>query len=137
MKDVNYRIAHWRKLSGFNQTELAEKLGIKCNTYSQMERKGLISAERLFEMAKIFGVSPCYLFNETEPCREEAKTSIVPQTENMPSILNQPEIPMIKRDVFVVTKKEENLIKILRKLSKEDYNATMKFIEEMNRKQKN
>ena len=136
MSTLNERIAECRNKSGKNQTEVAEMLGIKCSTYSQMERKGIISADRLFEMAKIFGISPCYLFNETEPCREEVKTSIVPQTENMPSILNQPEIPMIKRDVFVVTKKEENLIKILRKLSKDDYNATMKFIEEMNRKQK-
>ncbi len=136
MSTLNDRIAKYRKLANLTQTDMAEKLDIKCSTYSQMERKGIISADRLFEMAKIFGVSPCYLFNETEPCREAAKTSIVPQTETMPSVLNQPEVPVIKRDVFVVTKKEENLIKILRKLSKDDYNATMKFIEEMNRKQK-
>ena len=136
MSPLNDRIAKCRKLANLTQTDMAEKLNIKCSTYSQMERKGLISAERLFEMAKIFGVTPCYLFDETEPCREEKKNSLIPEIENAPTTLNQPEAPFFKKEIFVITKKEENLIKILRELSKDDYNKTMKFIEEMNRKPK-
>jgi transcriptional regulator with XRE-family HTH domain len=136
MSALNDRIAKCRKLANLTQTDMAEKLNIKCSTYSQMERKGLISAERLFEMAKIFGVTPCYLFDETEPCREEKKNSLIPEIENAPTTLNQPEVPFFKKEIFVITKKEENLIKILRELSKDDYNKTMKFIEEMNRKPK-
>ena len=136
MSNLNDRIAKCRRLANLTQTDMAEKLNIKCSTYSQMERKGIVSAERLFEMAKIFGVTPCYLYDETEPCRQDHQESIMPQTESFGSVLKQPELPTIKKDIFIVTKKEENLIKLLRNLSKQNYDKTIKFIEDIYRNEK-
>ena len=45
-KLINQRIALYRKMANLTQTEVAEKMGMKCSTYSQMERKGSISSER-------------------------------------------------------------------------------------------
>ncbi|MBO5321288.1 MAG: helix-turn-helix domain-containing protein [Clostridia bacterium] len=137
MSTLNERIAECRNKSGKNQTEVAEMLGIKCSTYSQMERKGIVSADRLFKLAKIFGVTPCYLYDGTEPCRPQEPDSIMPQTEGEMTTLNSPQIPFFKNDVFVITKKEENLIKILRKLKgTEHYNQVIKYIEDLNRNKK-
>lgn len=137
MSTLNDRIAECRNKSGKNQTEVAEMLGIKCSTYSQMERKGIVSAERLFKLAKIFGVTPCYLYDGNEPCRQNETDSIMPQTENTMPTLNSPEIPFYKKDVFIITKKEENLIKILRELKgTEHYNEAIKYIEDLNRNKK-
>ena len=57
-KEVNRRIALYRKMANLTQTEVAEKMGMKCSTYSQMERKGSISTERLLTICKILGVTP-------------------------------------------------------------------------------
>ena len=58
MSTLNDRIAKYRKLANLTQTDMAEKLNIKCSTYSQMERKGIISADRLFEMARFLAFHP-------------------------------------------------------------------------------
>ena len=55
-KSINQRIILYRKMANLTQTEVAEKMGMKCSTYSQMERKGSISTERLLALADIFGV---------------------------------------------------------------------------------
>ena len=38
---INQRIALYRKIANLTQTQAAEKLGMKCSTYSQMERRVL------------------------------------------------------------------------------------------------
>ncbi len=139
MSSVNERIAKYRRLSNLTQTDMAEKLNIKCSTYSQMERKGIISAERLHQMAEIFGISPCYLFNGEEPCKkevEESRNNFLQFEASAPTFMNQPEPPRFEREIFVITKKEENLIKLIRNLSKENYNKTIKFIEDIHKKEK-
>ncbi len=133
MSTLNERIVKCRKLANLTQTDMAEKLNIKCSTYSQMERKGIISAERLFDMAEIFDVSPCYLFGEEESCRKKAETPLIPQNETTLTFMRQPEAPAIKRDVFVVTKKEESIIKLLRNFSRTDYDRVIDFIQQINR----
>ncbi len=133
MKEVNERIIKCRKLANLTQTDMAEKLNIKCSTYSQMERKGIVSAERLFEMSKIFGVSPCHLYYGTEPCKEEILASL---PETPVSVLKQPEPIVPKKEIFVVTKKEENLLKIIRNFSKANYDKTIKFIEDTYKEEK-
>lgn len=136
MKTVNERIAQYRRLANLTQTDMAEKLGIKCSTYSQMERKGIVSAERLYQMAEIFGVSPCELFNGEEPCKNNI-LSTQPLADNPATLVfQQPPMPEIKKEIFTVTKKEENLIKIIRNLSKPNYDKTMKFIEEIYKEDK-
>ena len=135
MKDVNKRIAHWRRISGYNQTDIAEKLGIKCNTYSQMERTGNVSAERLFKLAEIFGVKPCKLFYGEELCKPEPIPTIPGIDENK-DIFKAPPPAIPEPEVFFVTNKEENLIKILRNLSKTNKDAAIKYIESLYHQEK-
>ena len=125
MDSVNDRIIKYRNIADLNQTEVAEKLGIKCSTYSQLERKGIVSAERLFKLSEIFGVSPCMLFNGKEPCKN---TDI--------NTLNSPEPVFPKTEVFVATKKEQNIIKIIREFDKADYNRVMELIQEIRAEKK-
>lgn len=136
MKTVNERIAKYRRLANLTQTDMAEKLNIQCSTYSQMERKGIVSAERLFRMAEIFGISPCKLFNGEEPCKSDVLNVQNPMDNPATLTFQQSPMPKIEKEFFTVTKKEENLIKIIRNLSKPNYDKTMKFIEEIYKEDK-
>ncbi len=120
MNSVNERIVKYRNLANLTQTEIAEKLDIKCSTYSQMERQGIVSAERLFKLSEIFGVSPCQLFKGEEPCKNSDT-----------NFLKSPEPEFPKTEVFVATKKEQNIIKIMREFSKADYNRVMELIQDI------
>lgn len=126
MDNVNERIVKYRNIAKQTQTEVAEKLDIKCSTYSQLERKGIVSAERLFKLSEIFGVTPCMLFKGEEPCKN---------TDT--SILKSPEPIFPKPEVFVATKKEQNIIKIIREFDKTDYNRVMELIQEIRAEKKN
>lgn len=128
-ESINQRIALYRKLANLTQTEAAEKLGMKCSTYSQMERKGSISAEKLIALADIFGVTPETLLYDV-PAR-----GILNFTHNESlgkEKVHQPE-PVISSDpssYFVATHKEESIIKILRNLPREDYEEIIGMINE-------
>lgn len=136
MKTVNERIAKYRRLSNIKQRDMAEKLGMKGSTYSQMEREGIVSAERLFQMAEIFGITPCELYNGVEPCKSNISNPQTPTDNPSTLIFQQSPMPKIEKEIFTVTKKEENLIKIIRNLSKPNYDKTMKFIEEIYKEDK-
>ena len=137
MKDLNYRIAHWRKLSGYNQTEVAEKLGIKCNTYSQMERTGNVSAERFFKLAKLFNKKPCELFYGDALCQKEEEPVIKVPTDELiqktgdGSKLRQSEPDIPKEPPFAFSNREESLIKMFRVLKKEDKTAVVNMVLEL------
>lgn len=135
MKDVNRHIVHWRKVSGFNQTDIAEKLGIKTNTYSQMERTGTVSAERLFKLAEIFGIKPCQLYYGEELCKPEPLPPVPEITEGQ-DVLKNPPPAIPEPEVFFVTNKEESLIKILRNLSKANKDAAIKYVEALYHQEK-
>lgn len=133
---INQRVVKCRKLADLTQADVAEKLGMKGSTYSQMERKGIISAERLSKMAEIFDVSPNYLLTGEEISKYTIPP-IVPQGESIPQpVLMQPEPVLPQKKVFVVTKKEENLIKIIRFLSKPNYDKVIKFIDSVYHEEK-
>lgn len=136
MKTVNERIAKYRRLSNIKQRDMAEKLGMKGSTYSQMEREGIVSADRLFQMAEIFGITPCELYNGVEPCKSNISNPQTPTDNPSTLIFQQSPMPKIEKEIFTVTKKEENLIKIIRNLSKPNYDKTMKFIEEIYKEDK-
>ena len=65
---INERIRKYRIAKKLKQSELGEKLGLKCSTYSQMERKGTISVEMALKIAKILEIDPGLIIygNETE-----------------------------------------------------------------------
>ena len=135
---INQRVAHCRKLANLTQTETAEKLGMKCSTYSQMERKGNISGQRLVELAKIFGVSSELLLHgesKTKDILSEENQIIKNRDVNV--FKNPTDLKPILQDVpFIVTKKEENIIMILRNLPKKDKEDIISIIEEKYKKAK-
>ena len=117
---INQRVAKCRKLADLNQAEAAEKLGMKTSTYSQMERKGKISAERLLKLAQIFNVHPNVLLygDAYMPFPEETQQVSVSK-------------PVVADDntlLAILTNTEENIIKIYRNLSKEDRAEVKAFI---------
>lgn len=125
---INQRIALYRKLANLTQTEAAEKLGMKCSTYSQMERKGSISADKLIALADIFGVTPETLLYDP-PARRYL--NFTPNESLGREVVRQPE-PAITADpsYFVVTHKEESIVKILRNLPRDDYEEIIGLINE-------
>lgn len=133
---INQRVAKCRKLANLTQTDVAEKLGMKCSTYSQMERKGIISAERLSKMADIFNVSPNYLLNGEEPNIYEVPPTVPTQVKHNEGLLRQEPPTIPQKEIFVVTKKEESLLKIIRNFSKPNYDRVMKFVETIYKQEK-
>ena len=136
-ESINRRIARCRKLADLTQTEAAEKMGMKCSTYSQMERKGNISADRLLKLAQIFGVHP------DELLYEKKNTSSTPSEAPAASAPAFPSAPIIHQDdyedgrpVFIISKKEENLLKIVRNLPKSVRDEVISFIEQKYRENK-
>lgn len=128
-KEVNRRIALYRKMANLTQTEVAEKMGMKCSTYSQMERKGRINTERLLALSKILGVTPDMLLYESST----GKKLDFSGTETVASSLNQNNNPFANSSYgpapFIPTHKEESIIKILRNLPKSYYDEVVNFID--------
>ena len=136
-RSINQRIALYRKMANLTQTEVAEKMGMKCSTYSQMERKGSISTERLLVLADILGVTPEMLLYETTV----AKKLDFSAAETVTSSLNQNKDPFGKAPIspapFIPTHKEESIIKILRNLPKSYYDEVVTFINQKYKESKN
>lgn len=65
--EINKRIKNLRLAKKITQEEIATYLGIKISSYSQMERKGVFSAERLALIADYFNVDYNYLLVGKEP----------------------------------------------------------------------
>ena len=136
---INPRIALYRKLANLTQTEAAEKMGMKCSTYSQMERKGSISAERLLALADIFGVKPDVLLYDTK-FQSPGQVNFLSNESATGSQLRQ-SVPFSDTNFgpspFIVTHKEESIIKILRNLPKSDYDEIISLINQKYKESKN
>lgn len=135
---VNQRVAIYRKMANLTQTEAAERLGMKSSTYSQMERKGNISVEKLFAIAAAFGVNPEVLLHDPMELKNEAPAAVTTTSpEPMPTVLREPVITPESRPPFIITKNEENLLTVLRNLPKSDYDDVRSYINEKYRNAKN
>ena len=136
---ISQRIALYRKLANLTQTEAAEKMGMKCSTYSQMERKGSISAERLLALADIFGVKPDVLLYDTK-FQSPGQVNFLSNESATGSQLRQ-SVPFSDTNFgpspFIVTHKEESIIKILRNLPKSDYDEIIGLINQKYKESKN
>lgn len=136
---VNQRVAIYRKMANLTQTEAAERLGMKCSTYSQMERKGNISVEKLFSIAKAFGIDPEVLLHDPmePPKRESTPPAKLPRpTERINTVLREPVLTPDLQPPFLITKNEENLLTVLRNLPKSDYDDVRNYINEKYRNAK-
>ena len=134
MNELNKRIYTCRRLAELTQSEVAEKLGIKCSTYSQMERAGQISADRVFKLAEIFNVEPCYLYYGEKFCKQEQPVTAPTISEEMPRLSAEIEKPIATK--FVCTQKEERLISILRNLPKQKRDEAINFISKLHQSEK-
>lgn len=135
---VNQRVAIYRKMANLTQTEAAERLGMKCSTYSQMERKGNISVEKLFSIAKAFGIDPEVLLHD--PMEQKSETSPGSKAprpaEHIAPVLREPVLTPELQPPFLITKNEENLLTVLRNLPKSDYDDVRNYINEKYRNAK-
>lgn len=126
---VNERIKEMRNKRGYTQAQFAELLGLKCSTYSQMERIGTISVEMAKLIAKVLEVDPNYIIygNKNE---EPIDFSPIPKptlTANDPQIF----LDKIKNgdEHLVLNVKEKNLIKNFRELKRSDQQEVLAFIQ--------
>ena len=85
---INQRVAIYRKMANLTQTEAAERLGMKCSTYSQMERKGNISVDKLMAIAEVFGVNPAVLLRD--PMDLQAETESAEAAHKAPTAMHEP-----------------------------------------------
>ncbi len=118
--EINKRIAMYRKLLGLSQAETAERMDMKSSTYSQMEREGSITCDRLLKLSEIFEVSPQYLLCGTASDKGE----ILRDGSLFPIDGGYRDDPP-----FILSKQEENYIKILRFLSKDDRKEVIQFLQ--------
>ena len=119
--EINKRVIQYRKQKHLTQSEVAERIGMKSSTYSQMERVGDISAERVVKLAEIFGVKPEWiLLGEPED---------VAENDNGVEVAQQSKITIPEPEPFVLTNMEMSIIKIIRSLKKKEKEEVINFIQ--------
>ena len=102
-KEINARIASLRRLREYRQADVAELLGMKTSTYSQMEQKGIITAEMVIRLSQLFDV--------------DAREILYDSDYETP-------IPPTKK----LSNREENIIKIFRTLKPEKQNDVCDYL---------
>ena len=130
---INQRVKKYRKLSNLTQREVSEKLDMKEPTYSQMERKGSISADMIKQLAELFGISTEALLYDTSQSDNPFGLPVLTGTR-----LYEPS-PLLTHSSdtgLVLSKREENIIKILKNLPRKDRDEVIAFIEEKYKKNK-
>ena len=124
-KSINKRVRIYRKRAGLTQNELAERLGMKGSTYSQMEREGNIPANRLLQVADVLGIEPSILFEGEKVIVPEVEVPVVEIAEPDPIFVPQPD------PLEILSHKERNILKIFRFLPQEKKNKLYKYIMEL------
>lgn len=131
---INERVAHYRKLANLNQAQAAERMGMKLSTYSQMERVGNISGERIIKLAQIFGVdASILLLGETD--RIPAKVPNNPGDTVLTAEQDKPVLPPVPKP-FLLTNKEKTIITVIRNFSKKEQDEVIAFIESKRKRKK-
>ena len=125
MSEINIRLAKIRKSRGLRQRDLAEMIGMKESTYSQMERQGGINCETLLKICNALKCSPLeILYGEqfkAETPKPEKATPYEPNPllraaralmESMPVSVNKAVIPI--EEMGLVTPNEMRLLNFFR-----------------------
>ncbi len=77
-KQLGEKIKKYRKIKGFSQEQLAEKIGIATNTLSSIERgNAFMTAQTLEKIIEIFNVKPQDIFTFVDNISEEDKYSYI------------------------------------------------------------
>ncbi len=130
---VNQRIFHYRKLAGLTQSEVADQMGLKLNTYSKMEREGRITIEKLLKIAQILGIDYELLVSDEkkEPKIEYIPVPVQPVTQP-PLTLGQPivveDTPKPRIPEYIPTAREKATMKTIHNLPKSVQEEIYAFI---------
>lgn len=119
-ESINERVARWRNERNMTQADLADKMGLKCSTYSQMERNGNITAEKLLIIEKELNLPQGTLLYGEE---------LVPKTDSTLT-LSEPKLQFPQEETLLLTNNEKNYIKILRQIPKEDRNEVLNVLQQ-------
>ena len=114
---INERIIIARKLANLTQAEVAERLDMKSSTFSQMERQGKISSDMILKLSEILNVKPMYLLCGETNNELLKESDIFPKKEQNTS--------------FVLSRQEENIIKIMRNLKKDARKEAYEFLQKL------
>ena len=130
--EINQRVRKCRKEKKIKQYQVAEKMGLKITTYSQMEREGNISGERLVLLAEILGVSTEYLLYGKE--NNDDTLNFSKTSEKEPNLFKEPSFYNNENnsdddDYFPVTPNEISIITILRNFPKDVKKEVISYIE--------
>ena len=105
---INKRIASIRRLNGYTQSQIADLLGMKASTYSQMERVGKVPTSVILKFSELFKVHPTVILcGEKENEKDNKKHG----------------------DSYSLTNLEAFMIKTFRNLSTNDKIAFFRYIE--------
>ena len=130
-KSINERVRMYRKRCPLTQNEMAERLGMKGSTYSQMEREGNIPAYRLMQIANVLGIEPYLLFEGEKTIIHKPDPIIIPSTPPEPPTPHELPTPPEPDPLEILSHKERNILKIFRFLPQEKKNKLYKYIMEL------
>ena len=127
---INKRIAALRKSRGLNQEDVAERLGMKPSTYSQMERKGNISADKIVAIANILRVPAIELLYGQDLSNEQIATPSRLHDNSNPFARNEE----IQDDSLELSPKEKQILTIYRHLPKAKKSEFISFIDNLRKR---
>lgn len=119
---INLRIKQSREKAGLKQYQVAQLLNMKNSTYSQMERSGKITSEKVIELSKILNVSIDYLL------KGEEKLDFSPVESN--STVFRDNVFYEKEPEFRLSQNEISIITILRNFPKNVREEVIDYIEQ-------
>jgi len=119
--DVNKRVKELRKENRYTQEKIAEMLGMKTSTYSQMERSGKIPIHIIMQLAEIFKVEISeILYGKKEDDTQAPQvdeTFIADDPQNGTIGVKTPTSPIEESyDKITLSNREENLVIMIRNL---------------------
>lgn len=128
---INGKVKELRKKKGLTQARVAELLGMKTSSYSQMERMGNIPVQRILNLAAIFDVDPLEILNAGKNSALNVQTD-----DNNMAVLNQPlaKIDQDDTEKFILTNREKNAIIMLHNMKASDREKIYAMIKELHDK---
>ena len=125
---IGEAIKKLRKINGFSQDELAEKLNIKRSTYAYREKNSSFTAKQLSQISEIFKISYDALLKGVI----SHPLNIPPDYTQTTQIFEQPH-PEFKSEIeenfAVLTNLERRLLKKIRQLSSSEKISVGDFID--------
>lgn len=141
-KGINARIREYRKSKKMTQEELGKALGMKCSTYSQMERKGKITVDMARRIAEILDIDyDIIMLGEKQtpfPFEPIVPNPIIFGTPGIDNPFTPPSEPEItvgyKCGEITLSVEEERIINLLRDLNPEKKKEATDYLNNLPKK---